>query len=213
MNRSVPIFASGDTLDCVRCTHSARFFRSRPLAVCLSAALATQMAVASAIAPGAAKRIPTSTTTPSIPAHALAHTWTVKNCNDSGTDSLRDIVENPMKAQSGDTVDLSQLPTLCGMTQSVITLGSEIKVAEDDLTLQGPSQGMVTISAAGMSRVFHHTGTGALALNALTVSDGYYHTAAGAYGGCIESDNGDVLLNHIVVSHCTVLSDNGWGNG
>jgi hypothetical protein len=95
---------------------------------------------------------------------------------------LRDIIDN--HAQSGDTVDLSDLPKLCNMTNSTITLGSEITVHQNDLTLQGPTEGSVTISAGGLSRVFHHSGSGVFALNALTVSNGYYHpVAAGAYGG------------------------------
>ncbi|HVT31931.1 MAG TPA: choice-of-anchor Q domain-containing protein [Rhodanobacteraceae bacterium] len=127
---------------------------------------------------------------------------------------MREIIENPMKAQSGDTVDLDQLPTLCVMANSVITLGSEIEVHQDNLTLQGPTEGTVTISGAGLSRVFHHTGAGTLALNALTVSDGHYHPAAGpAYGGCIDSDSGDVVLSHVVVRNCVAISDGNWTKG
>jgi hypothetical protein len=138
--------------------------RTRTLALCLSAAL---------VAPASIRHA-----TAAPPTH-----WTVKNCSDGAPDSLRDIIENPLKAQSGDTVDLDELPTLCNMVDSTITLGSEITVNQKSLALQGPTNGSVTISGAGLSRVFHHTGSGVFALNALTVSDGYYHPlAAGAYG-------------------------------
>ena len=171
-------------------------FRKHALSLCLSAALAAPLLASQAFA------------SPSSPQN-----WVVKNCNDSGTDSLRDIIENPMKAKTGDTVDLSQLAVPCGMADSTITLGSEIAVSQDDLTLNGPSNGSVTISAGGMSRVFHHTGAGTFALFGLTVVDGYYHGANDVYGGCIESDGGDVSLNHVTVSHCTAMSDIGYSNG
>lgn len=188
--------------------------RIRTLAVCLSAALATPLvALQAAASPGTAQVASSrGAAIPKTPTHALGQSWTVKNCDDSGTDSLRGIIENPMTL-SGDTVDLTELPVRCGMTDSVITLASEIAVAQDDLTLLGPTEGTATISAAGISRVFHHTGTGTLSLNGLTVSDGYYHGAANVYGGCIDSSSGNVFLSHVVVSGCAVLSDNGFANG
>jgi hypothetical protein len=187
--------------------------RQRPLTLCLSAALATQIAASNAAALHAAKDVPPNSVVPMLPVHAPAQIWTVQNCDDSGTDSLRDIIENPMKAQSGDKVDLSHLPPSCGMADSTITLGSEIVVAQDDLIIYGPAERAVTISGDGKGRVFHHTGMGTLSLSALKVADGYYHIAGNAYGGCIESDSGSVVLTHIVVDGCTVVSDNGVGNG
>lgn len=188
--------------------------RIRTLALGLSAALATPLvALQAAASPEAAKVASSgSAAIPKTPTHALAQSWTVKNCDDSGTDSLRGIIENPMTL-SGDTVDLSELPVRCGMADSVITLASEIAVAQDDLTLLGPTEGTATISAAGMSRVFHHTGAGTLSLNGLTVSDGYYHGAGNVYGGCIDSSGGNVFLSHVVVSACVLLSDSGFANG
>ena len=98
------------------------------------------------------------------------------------------------------------------MTDSVITLASEIAVAQDDLTLDRP-KARRRFLAPGMSRVFHHTGIGTLSLNGLTVTDGYYHAAISAYGGCIDSSGGDVFLSHVVVSNCVVLSDGDYANG
>jgi hypothetical protein len=188
--------------------------RLRVLALSLSVALSAPLGLTCATGSlGATRGVPPFPEMPSVPVHPLANTWTVKNCDDSGTDSLRGIIASPM-TQSGDKIDLSQLPTLCGMAHSTITLtNGEIAVAQDDLTLQGPTQGAVTISAANMSRVLHHTGAGTLSLSALTVSDGYFHTSIYAYGGCIESDNGNVFLDHVVVSGCVVASDIGYGNG
>jgi hypothetical protein len=177
-------------LACIGPTSPRHSSRKHALSLCLSAALASPLTASQAVASPAAST-----------------NWIVKNCNDSGADSLRDIIENPLNAKSGDSVDLSQLPTLCGMQDSKITLGSEIVALQDTLYLYGPLNGNVTISGAGLSRVFHHKGAGTLALNALIVADGYYHSPGGAYGGCIGSD-GSVSLNHVVVRHCTATSDN-----
>jgi hypothetical protein len=185
----------------------------RALALGLITALAWPIADTRAVAPDTASRFQTSAVLQAS-AHALGQTWTVKNCNDNGPDSLRDVVENPLKAQSGDTVDLSELPTLCGMMDSIITLGTEIKIQQDDLYLKGPAEGTVAVSGAGMSRVLHHFGTGTLSLTALTVSNGYYHAAGNVYGGCVDSLSGRLSLNHVIVSQCTLASDdNGWAKG
>lgn len=190
---------------------------ARALALGLTTVLATSAANAGShpSKPNVLAHTATATrAAPPRPVRATAQIWNVKNCNNNGTDSLRDIVENPTKAQSGDKVNLGELPVLCGMTQSVITLASEIKVQQTDLYLYGPARGTVTISGAGTSRVLHHTGAGTLSLTALTISNGYYHSAVEASGGCIYSSNtGDIFLNHVVVSHCSVVSDNARASG
>ena len=147
-----------------------------------------------------------------IAASAAPQGWAVTNCNDSGPGSLRDIVQN--QAHSGDIVNLSQLPGLCGMDPSTITLSTaEIVVAQDGLTLLGPLDGTVKISGGGTKRVLHHTGAGTLSVESLTIVDGYDHAAGNTYGGCIESDNGNVYLNRVLVQNCIVLSDTGVAAG
>jgi hypothetical protein len=177
--------------------------RTRTLALCLSTALATSALAASATQ----ATMPAPAVAPNPETRAPAQTWLVENCDDSGPGSLRDVIAT--QAQSGDTVDLSQLPMSCGMADSLITLGSEIVVSQDALVLCGPTKGTVTISGAGNSRVLHHIGSGTLSLYTMTVADGYIHTSASASGGCIQSDSGFVFLDHVTVRDCTVLSDDG----
>src|SRR5690348_10558293 len=84
--------------------------------------------------------------------------WTVTNCSDSDEGSLRDIVQNV--AQSGDIVDLGQLPALCGTVDSTITLTSgEIVVPQTILSLVGPASGTGTVTLSGnhLSRVLDGT--------------------------------------------------------
>jgi len=135
----------------------------------------------------------------------------VQNCDDSGLNSLRDVVQN--QAQSGDLVDLSQLPAFCG-TESMITLTSgEIPVAQDTLILRGPTEGSVTISGDHAYRIFHHTGNGTLTLDSLKIIDGEEHESGDASGGCILSDAGGVNLDHTIVTGCKAISDSGYAFG
>ncbi len=131
----------------------------------------------------------------------------MQNCSDHDPGSLRDIVENPANAQSGDIVDLSHLPTSCGIVNSVVTLGAEITIDQDDLTLVGPAsgQGSVTISGADASRVLRHAGAGTLALLDLGIAHGYYQSINSASGGCILS-MGSVSLKNAVVTGCKAKS-------
>src|SRR5690348_775018 len=109
-----------------------------------------------------------------LPGPHAPTTWTVQNCDDSGSGSLRAVLLDPMLA-GGDIVDLGQLPGLCAMRDSVITLSTgELVVAQDDLILQGPpaADGTVTISAAGASRVLRHNGVGTLSIFSLELTNG-----------------------------------------
>lgn len=125
----------------------------------------------------------------------------VQNCGDGGpgSGSLRDVIAS---AAPGETIDLSQLPTQCGMADSTITLSNgEIAIGQSDLKLQGPSVGTVTILPAlgSHSRVLDHTGSGLLVISDLTLALGEASDA----GGCVASQ-GNVLLVRSNVGHCSV---------
>lgn len=126
----------------------------------------------------------------------------VSNCNDSGPGSLRDAVAT---AASGDMVDLSQL------TCSTITLTSgAIEIPQDDLYIKYSGEGGTSpaIEANFTSRVFHHTGYGALKLTGLTITQGSYDNTdifqlVPANGGCIYS-SGSVYMIGSTVDDCVV---------
>jgi hypothetical protein len=176
--------------------------RMKRLALALSTACIPLAATAAASFP-AAHHAPTA---PSI--------WVVQNCSDHDPNSLRDIVQNPAYAQSGDIVDLTHLPTSCGLADSVITLDSEIAIAQDNLSLIGPArgQGSVTISGGGVSRVLNHAGAGTLDISDLRISQGYYQTVGAANGGCILSA-GSVALKNARVTGCKTKSTMGRASG
>src|SRR4051812_28681162 len=78
---------------------------------------------------------------------------TVSNCNDAGSGSLRDAVDN---AADGDTIDLTQLSC------STISLSTgAILIGVSDLTLQGPGNHQLMIQGSGGSgggALFHLCG-------------------------------------------------------
>jgi len=170
------------------------FPRTTPLAACLAIALAIG-----------------STSMPVLAANRV-----VQNCGDGGmgSGSLRDMVG---VANSGDTIDLSQLPTKCALTDAVITLmNGEIVMSQKDLTLQGPYAGTGTVAISGnyTSRAFNHTGSGQLQILGLVVEEGYLRADHSELGGCITS-NGEVLISNSTVTNCTAVSnlDFAWGGG
>jgi hypothetical protein len=179
-----------------------------------ASAVSSNYSVDASLRGAAAKRNPDRLAAPQ-------QTWTVTNCSDGLAGSLREIILNPNKAKSGDTIDFSQLPILCGMTHSTITLSSgEIDITQDDLTLQGPSanQGTVTISGAGASRIFRHQGHGMLLIADLTIADGYSHSGTYAGGGCIKStppgSGGSYLyLLRTIVTGCKAVSGTSYAYG
>lgn len=155
---------------------------------------------------------------PSGHAPQAPQNWPVLTCDDTtGPGSLRYIASH---AQSGDTIDFSQLPTLCGMADSTITLtAGEIVLHQEDISLVGPApgQGTVTLSGGGQSRVVRHEGynpTGALRVADLRIVDGYVSAAASIGGGCVYSD-ANIYLNRSLVEGCVAHSTtiNAYGGG
>ena len=172
--------------------------RRRPLALCLCTAFAAALS-SSALA------------------YVPPDTWTVNTCNDddSGnlttrTGSLRFAVTH---ANGGSTIDLSQLPTAYNC--SVITLGtgsikSGLAIAQNDLTLQGPAGGDVTITERDdvsnvPVHIIDHLGTGTLSVNNLTFANGRPFDTKPVQNGCIYS-KGTVALSHSAVCGTTILS-------
>ena len=151
------------------------------------------------------------------PAHgAMAATWTVDNanghCGDAGgasgqgdssklTGNLRYAT---YFANPGDTIDIT-------CSKITLTQGSII-VDQPDLTISGSSGIRPVIQQTAQDRVFYHHGTGTLYLSDMTVSDGYYYSTTGAYGGCIYS-KGSVFLDAADVAACKTVSHGGNAHG
>ncbi len=144
----------------------------------------------------------------------------VLNCNDTGAGSLRATIAG---AGSGDTVILNPVTMQC----SAITLGSgEIAVPQSDLTVKynGDNSNRFVLSGNN-HRIFHHSGTGKLTLQRLSLQFGKATDADAIYiqtgkykskavlGGCVYSA-GVVDLENSQVKYCSVASSTiGIGGG
>jgi hypothetical protein len=130
---------------------------------------------------------------------------TVTNCSDSGAGSLRLAIAGA--ASSGDTIVFDTAQMAC----STITLTSgQIAIDAEQITLQGPGAGLLTISGGYVSRVFRDAPADSLdynrklTINNLTIADGRATVAvptAAIAGGCIYS-SGDVTLSASTVTNC-----------
>ncbi len=139
------------------------------------------------------------------PAQAIADTprtngtIVVANCNDNGAGSLRQaIVDSP----DGGTVDLTALAC------SMITLGSNLHIHQNDLDIIGPGSGALSIDAGSLDRAFVHAGAGLLTIDDLAIANGAYR--GGLYyeanGGCLFS-NGSLALHGVTISGCTLTTE------
>jgi hypothetical protein len=117
-------------------------------------------------------------------------TLTVTSTADSGPGSLRYEIA---AAKGNDTIVFA--PSLDGQT---ITLTSGELDLTNNLTIQGPGAGQLSISGGGSSRVFEVAGNTNVTLSGLTISNG---TAAN--GGGIYVDSGGTLT----ISNSTLISD------
>jgi hypothetical protein len=184
---------------------------------CVSAALFSNAAAPSSVASVSAPRslerwrtivplvarLSAALTCLSVIPGIAATTWPVTTCGDAAgsTTTLRGVIA-ASTTLSGDTVDLTQLPTGC----STITLANgQISIPQETLTISGPTSTSVTIDGGAKSRVFYHSpASGTLYINYLTVTNGSYTTGRygnGLGGGCIYSGS-DVVLTHSAVTEC-----------
>lgn len=132
------------------------------------------------------------------PGSTHAATRTVTNCNNSGSGSLRAAAA---VALSGDTIDLSRLSC------TRITLASEVLLPQSDIRLLGRDRLALTLHGNHVTRVLHHTGSGTLSVERLSVSYGVV-TGERVSGGCIES-TGNVTLRQSRAHHCLADANTG----
>jgi hypothetical protein len=126
----------------------------------------------------------------------------VSNCDDSGPGSLRDAIAG---AATGDVIDLNALS--CGTI--TLTTGA-ISTALDDLTILGPGASNLTIDADLNSGVFAHYGSGTLAIDGVTIQNGYIAGYAYHGGGCVLSAS-NVTVDNSTLRHCYSYTAHSFG--
>ncbi|HEY6986590.1 MAG TPA: hypothetical protein VH375_10950, partial [Rhodanobacteraceae bacterium] len=126
----------------------------------------------------------------------------VTSCDDAGPGTLRDAVTN---AATGDVIDLTALS--CGTIS--LTTGA-ISATVDDLTIQGPGASALTIDAGRASGVLNHYGTGTLAIDGLTITNGYI-VGQDFHGGACVLSAANVEVSNSTLSNCYAYMGHAYG--
>lgn len=125
--------------------------------------------------------------------------WSVENCNDAGSGSLRDVAAH---ANHGDGIDLGALTcSTISVTTGAITL--------HDVDLVGPGADRLEIDGTGNQnrRIFNHSGGGGiLDISGVTVKGGIYISNGGLGGGCLRSVGGNLRIHDSVFRSCMVIT-------
>jgi hypothetical protein len=130
---------------------------------------------------------------------AQAATFTVTNTNNSGVGSLRSTIVSANFTPGADTIDFD--PVVFATPQTIVLSTGQMTIS-DDLTINGPGAGLLTIDANFASRVFYvHAATvtmGGLKITHGDASNEVDHEDAGngiantgvlTLNGCIVSNN------------------------
>ncbi|MEP6483903.1 MAG: choice-of-anchor Q domain-containing protein [Rudaea sp.] len=155
-----------------------------------------------------------------------ASTWTVNSCSDSVTGSLGSksgtLRFTAQNALSGDTIDLSQLPTTYGCSTISLQTGAVI-LAQNSLTLKGPSANPVTVTGKYCSsisscttepdRLFKHTGTGTLDIYGLQLTKGYLTSPTATLSGACVYSAGNIIFDHSSATACKLKAGSGAADG
>ena len=142
---------------------------------------------------------------PSHSPDGAATTRIVTNCaDDDGDGTLRATLA---AAGTGDVIELGELQC------SAITLAQgAIPIEADRVTVHGRGAQAIAIDGDGVDRVLVHYGGDALLLQGVTVRNGFNQLAGYkvAGGACIIG-NGDIVLDHSVVSGCVSIGEGAYG--
>src|SRR5215212_5205397 len=111
--------------------------------------------------------------------------------------------------QASPTVDTIDFSVPSGST---ITLGGSLDLITEDVNINGPGQGQLTVSGAD---TYHplKVGSGAIvSISGLTISHGKWSVACSCLGGAI-SNSGNLTLNGVTVTNSSVDDVFGLGGG
>src|SRR5262249_33610110 len=122
---------------------------------------------------------------------SLPSTFTVLNLVDGGAGSLRAAVEAAEGNPGADVINFA--PSL----HRTITLASALSITQD-LTIDGPRAGDITVSGGGQTRVFRISGaTTDVALDDLTIADGRVQDDT-SFGAGLLNHGGVVSIARVV---------------
>lgn len=129
---------------------------------------------------------------------AGAATFSVTNLNDSGTDSLRQAILDADGAAGADTI------TFQSGLSGTINVAGEMAIS-DDLTIDGPGSGVLTLDGGDADRIFNGSNA-VVSISGLTLANGDSPND----GGAAEFRYGSLTLDDVIV---TGSQAGGYGGG
>jgi len=117
----------------------------------------------------------------------------VTNCDDSGAGSLRAAVLYSESHAGPDTITITAVCTASSPVD--VSLGGEMEVTEDALTIVGPGADQFVLDGGDANRIFRVDTSGDFSLSGVTIQHGY-STDDG--GGIAIDDAGTVTISGVV---------------
>ena len=110
---------------------------------------------------------------------ATAATFTVANLNDSGLGSLRDAITQANTTPGADTITFQ-----AGLTGTITLTSGELAINES-LTVNGPGEGVITVSGNGSSAIFNSENAASTTPETVDINNLTLTGGAGSAGGAI----------------------------
>jgi len=130
-------------------------------------------------------------------------TYNVLNADDAGPGSLRQAIEDANAAGGADDIAFNAAFFATPRTITLTAANGQLTIA-DDLVVNGPGAGLLTVSGGGATRVFNVNNTAAIlnvTINGMTITggNGTNGGATPANGGGINFANENLTLENVVV--------------
>jgi hypothetical protein len=136
-----------------------------------------------------------------LPTAAHAATFTVTNLNDSGPGSLRQAVSDANANPGADTIVFQS-----GLTGTITLTSGEIGITEE-VTINGPGAGIITVSGNHTSRILNGSGVN-LTLSGLALINGFGTDINAAFTAV---NGGAISANAVTVTDCTFANNRATG--
>jgi hypothetical protein len=136
----------------------------------------------------------------------LAPSVTVLNANDSGAGSLRQAILTTNGAPGADTIDFDPTFFIVPRTINLTALSGQLSIT-DNLTINGPGSGLLTVNGGGGTRIFNVDKSGtviSVTISGMTVTGGNGSTGGqfptAGDGGAIRTTDESLTLRSMVIT-------------
>jgi hypothetical protein len=134
---------------------------------------------------------------------ALLSPFTVSNLDDGGEGSLRQAIVESNRTPGPNEIDFAT-----GLGGTITLTSGQLTITDNDVTIVGPGEGSLSVSANGNSRVFQISSGVTATLSGMTITGGRAQNGGGVH--CL----GDLTLSSVLITNNLARgSDGAYGNG